>query len=79
VEEQEEYQEVLQIQADLVVLEDTMNLLQQELENNQLIPLEDTEILEDPRHLELTLVLVVVALVALVDPLQVIMDMVGPE
>ena len=79
MEEQEEYQQVLQIQADLVVLEDTMNLLQQELENNQLIPLEDTEILEDPRHLELTLVLVVVALVALVDPLQVITDMVDPE
>jgi hypothetical protein len=69
VEEQEEYQEVLQIQEDLVVVEDTTNLLQEELEINQLIPLEDMEILEGPRHLEVTLVLVVVVLVALAHPL----------
>ena len=79
MEEQGEYQQVLQIQADLVVLEDTMNPLQEERENNRLIPLEDTEMMEDPRQLEVTLVLVVVVLVVLVDPLRVITDMVDPE
>tara|TARA_R100000008_G_scaffold71780_1_gene49728 strand:+ start:191 stop:421 length:231 start_codon:yes stop_codon:yes gene_type:complete len=72
----EEYQQVLDIVVDLVVVEDTMKLFLVEKDFNQLVLLEEKEMMEETAARGIILDLAVVELAVLVSLLQVIMVMV---